>query len=190
MSTFIVVLFFLSLFHFVYDGIILPSVRMNLRNQLFLERDKLREMLIQNGIAKTDTEFFDFLHDGINFYLNRLHILNIVFYYSYYKEIVKNEELRGIIEKRSQLADHSNNKELKKIYNSVNLVLSKAFVFNALTFTLVLFPVALIVLILKTVIRIFSMPIRGLLSVSFLQPIKNFVSMPNQAAKNLGVLPG
>ena len=48
MITLFYILIILAVWHFVYEAILLPSIRWNLRNELFALRDRLRNVVIEN----------------------------------------------------------------------------------------------------------------------------------------------
>lgn len=70
----ILVLASLCLMHFIYEAIILPSLRLRLRFRLFALRDLARRLHISHSI---DDHVFGLLDNGINGVLDRLHRINL-----------------------------------------------------------------------------------------------------------------
>jgi len=72
MATLLFFLILLSILIFVYESIILPSVRLRIRYQIFALRDKLRFLKIEKGNA-LDDEAFAYSQDCLNTLLAFLH---------------------------------------------------------------------------------------------------------------------
>ena len=58
--------------HFIYERIILPSIRLHYRNQLFALRDVARRKIIDGG-SDTSMQAATLVHDSLNNAINRLH---------------------------------------------------------------------------------------------------------------------
>jgi hypothetical protein len=65
MTTAIIVLLALAVFHFVHESILAPSFRLSLRFRLFVLRDEVRQLKIECAESLND-EHFVFLQDSIN----------------------------------------------------------------------------------------------------------------------------
>ncbi len=72
----ILVFAFLVTWHFVYESIVVPSYRLQLRFELFALRDELRFLKIVHG-EEFDDEAFNVLHTAMNSLISRLHAINI-----------------------------------------------------------------------------------------------------------------
>jgi hypothetical protein len=71
---------FASVAIFVYQGIILPGIRMSLRYRVFALRDQLRKLVIEGRIEEND-KAFQLLHDRLNFMcisLSRLDLARVI----------------------------------------------------------------------------------------------------------------
>ena len=75
----------LAILHFIYEAIILPTIRWNLRNELFSLRDKLRNVVINK--EQYDPATFELAHSGINHFINRLHHLDLGFQFKIFQVI-------------------------------------------------------------------------------------------------------
>lgn len=73
----IVLLFALALWHFVWDGIIVPSMLIRLRYQLFALRDRLRRLKIEQQDRLSD-EIFHMLDGSINDLIDRLPHIDMI----------------------------------------------------------------------------------------------------------------
>ncbi|WP_201344631.1 hypothetical protein [Thiohalobacter sp. COW1] len=147
MSYFILVLAFLAILHFIYDGIVLPSIRMHLRNKLFALRDELRQIKICD--EECDPQVFNLLHDGINRFLNRLHRLTIDRQVQFMREYENDDELRYEIDQRWKLVESCENEDVTRIFEEANDVLRVAYLANMGGWFFYLIPIALIAFSLK-----------------------------------------
>lgn len=143
MTTIIIALAILSMLHFVYDGIILPSIRLYLRNELFELRDELRRFKIDSYVEE-ESQAFDFLHDGVNNFLNSLPVVSLVMVFNVSREIERNDKLRKKAKQRLNTIEKCENQDLKDIYKRVNYVVLMAFVSNTGLGLIYILPVAII----------------------------------------------
>ncbi|WP_422139676.1 hypothetical protein [Endozoicomonas sp. ALC020] len=143
MSYIIVAVIFLALWHFVYDGIILPSLRLMLRNRLFKIRDRLRMHKIKSG-SKTNISAFNIVHSGINNLISRLPYLDLKVMRDIEQEVDHNPELLHKVKKRIETINECEDEELKEIFRQANLVVGLAFVVNSGAWLIYLIPVAIV----------------------------------------------
>ncbi len=70
------ILFWLAILHFIYEGIILPSIRLNLRYKLFVLRDELRSLRHEVAIVVGFFQkIFSLVKDIVSLSENDLHKL-------------------------------------------------------------------------------------------------------------------
>lgn len=148
LSTLLIILVILAVFHFVYEKILLPNIRWNLRNQLFALRDSLRNIAINNQ-ADYDQKVFDLLHSAISYFLNRLHYLDINTELNYRKQLKNNPDLQRKVEKNLALIENSNNQEMKDIFEKANKILKNAFIANMGINFIYIVPIILFFLAIK-----------------------------------------
>lgn len=143
MSWIIITVFCISVLHFVYDGIILPSIRMHLRNRLFILRDELRRLKIEQ-YESFNERVFDFLHSGLNFYLNRLPLVTLSLRTSLMTEYHSNPGVQREAKIRMELVENCNSQELKNIHKSINEVLDMAYLANMGGWFFYIIPIAIV----------------------------------------------
>lgn len=143
MNYFIEAVIFLALWHFVYDGIILPSLRLMLRSRLFKIRDKLRMHKIKSG-SRINVSAFNIVHSGINNLINRLPYLDWKIKRDIAQEIERNPELLHKLNKRIEAINSCEDEELKKIFKKANSVVRLAFAANAGAWFIYLIPVVIL----------------------------------------------
>lgn len=146
MATLIIATVFLALFHFLYDGIILPSIRQHLRNKLFALRDKLRMEYI-NGLDKQDIEAFNLTHEAINNFVNRLPMLTITVRAEIEVAIKNDHKLKEKVNKRRAILESCQSAKIKEINESINKILLEAFIANSGGWLVYLIPVAVLLTI-------------------------------------------
>lgn len=140
-----------ALVHFIYEGIIAPSLRMRLRNEMFVLRDELRALKITDDDRCSD-DVFAIAHNGINQYINRLHWLTISFMADFTKAH-RNPEFRKEVKRRRDLVSHSPCHEVQHIVLRGNKVLENAFFVNsAITFAYFV-PIILVIELLASAKR-------------------------------------
>jgi len=144
MSLLIIVVMFLVILHFVYDRIILPTIRLHLRNKLFELRDEVRSIMIEEGRSEND-EAFMFVNDGICKFLNRLPEVTLQLKVEIQKQFENDEELRSHTQYRIDLINQSGSERLVHVFHEANSVVEKAFIANAGVWLFYLIPIALLV---------------------------------------------
>ncbi len=102
----------LSAWHYVWDGIIAPSLRAEYRFKLFALRDRLRELKYQERI---DVDLFEFLEESINTTIRFLPSFSIASLAESRRMIEHDPELSRRIEERLNRVQQSSNPEIKSI---------------------------------------------------------------------------
>jgi len=138
--------------HFVYDGIIAPSIRLHLRNQLFILRDELRQVLI-DGIPEVDKKAFWFVHGGINNFINRLPGLTIERAIALSEEYENNTKLQQLLDKNIDAVKNSDSR-IKEVFDKVNSVIEVAFIANMGGWFIYIIPVAVVWLVMSNLSRL------------------------------------
>lgn len=99
-----------ALCHFVYESILAPSFRLELRFELFRLRDEVRLLKINNLLSKTsEPEFVDghygYLQDSINSLICILYRYDLAAIWTITGQIHRDEALRQRVEARARLLD-------------------------------------------------------------------------------------
>lgn len=135
-------LIIVSLFHFIYEAIVLPSIRQHYRNRLFALRDRLRSIYINQKDA-IDYEIFNLIHDSLSNFINRIHTLTISTEAEFVRMYNTDENFRKIIDKRRTMVDGCEHKELKRIVEQANAILKRSFIANAGAWFIYIIPIVL-----------------------------------------------
>lgn len=150
----LVVLFFvfagLAIFHFWWDGIIAPSVRLEMRYELFKMRDSLRRLKIDHGEQVND-ELFDVLQHMLNNELAFLHRATFGNLYFAYKRYGDKEDLKLGFEKFTKLVEESHLDEVKAIAHRSSLIVVCALIVNSGGWLVYVVPILLLAISYKTI---------------------------------------
>lgn len=144
LSYIFIAMIFLAWIHFIYNGIILPSIRMHLRNNLFALRDRLREMKIKKEFSN-ESKVVELLHDGINNVLDRLPFFTIETVLKLRENLKAEQSLIKEINSRLSMIENCKNVELKEIYKKTNMTLLYSFLANSGGLLLWIFPVFFVI---------------------------------------------
>lgn len=98
------------LLHFVYESILAPSFRLELRFELFKLRDEVRLLKINNRLTKDNgPEFVDghygYLQDSINSLICILYRYDLATIWAITDQINRDEDLKQRVEARARLLD-------------------------------------------------------------------------------------
>jgi hypothetical protein len=162
------ILAIVAVWHFVYESIFAPALRMSLRNQLFVCRDQLRWAMIEN--PNMDHEVFIYMQESINNAIRYLHALRLSTAVSIQAEIRRNQGLRRLVATRTAAIDNCGIQDIVDLNRRVTEVTARAIAFNAGGWLCWLIPIALVIGLWKKV----------------LQTISQLLAIPEKDAKRLG----
>ena len=138
-----------SLGVFVYQAIILPSIRLQFRYQIFELRDQLRRLVIEEKVKESD-KAFQLLHDRLNAMCTSLHRVDLV------RVVRASNSLDE--EGRTRVANYvrvmeSAPAEIQRIYKESLNVFAFTLMFNSIFFFIGVSVFLLIVVALKASFR-------------------------------------
>src|SRR5262245_60473492 len=102
MSTLIWAMLLLALFHFIYESILAPSLRLSLRHNLFGLRDELRRLKVQYGDAFDDTHFL-YLQGSINTMIAMIPRYDLATLYYAQRAYKRDAEFRNHVDERADM---------------------------------------------------------------------------------------
>lgn len=129
MTLFLMVLFILAILHFAYEGIILPSIRLKLRYNLFALRDELRLLKLSN--KKLDDNTFRYIQGAINVSIYLLDSINFGLLLTANRIIARNDEIQKRIKKRNDLIEKCQVEEIKQIRRKTYRILRSTLLANS-----------------------------------------------------------
>lgn len=128
----------LTVYHFVCEAIIAPSVRLWLRQDLFLLLKEL-ESIDFDSLSENDKRVFHMIYDGNRALINRLHQISISLIIEAEKEYREDAKLRARSERKRKMLHHAN-QQLKLIFKRSTNVFVYAIFINASGYLIYAFP--------------------------------------------------
>jgi hypothetical protein len=110
----IFVLVILAVIHFIFEGIIAPSYRLELQYNLFRLRDDLRRLKIRKSDQLSD-KHFHWLQDSINGVIRNIERVDIVALVAFRIRLHKDEDFRRRVRDRTGELEACNLAELQEI---------------------------------------------------------------------------
>ncbi|HDG0627992.1 TPA: hypothetical protein PFA69_002082 [Serratia marcescens] len=151
LTTLFYVLCGFAVLHFIYERIVLPSIRLHYRNELFKIRDTVRNEMI-SGVEGKDVEVAKLVHDGLNNTINRLHYLTLGNKVRAQMRFEADESMRNHVKKHVDMMMSSNNETLKGTLDRTVDIMDKVLLFNNLFFFIYTLPLLGIVLTVSLVL--------------------------------------
>lgn len=138
--------------HFIYERIILPSIRLHYRNQLFALRDVARRKIIDGG-SDTSMQAATLVHDSLNNAINRLHLLTLPNKFRAQKRMAENHAIRQKIRREIDVFKRCDDREVVDVLFKSGRILENVLLFNSLMLLLYMFPFVLAVWFCVRVIK-------------------------------------
>lgn len=104
----------LAILHFVYEGILAPSYRLEYAYQVFRLRDQLRMLKIERGREFPEKQF-QIMQDSMNGILRNIELIDIVMLRECQKKIAEDKEFRARVEERLKVLEACQLDEVKAI---------------------------------------------------------------------------
>ena len=142
MATLIFIAFFLVVFHFVLEAVILPNFRLNMRYKYFALRDELIALKCDKKIAD-DT--FRYVHSMINTSIAIMADFDLGSFVMIKQKIAKDDSARKSIAKRVKRIESAQEPRVKEIYNEIGKLGLKVIAANSSGLVIYLLPLAIIV---------------------------------------------
>jgi hypothetical protein len=152
MSVVIGIAFVLAILHFVYEGIILPSVRLHLRFRTFELRDRLRALSHDEG-EQLDPKIYHFVHDALNGTLRFLYQIDIRIAWDFRRMLRDDPTLGKRIEKRYRQLEVCSVQEVHAIQKEHSRILACALIANSAGFFLMMSPFIALLFVVMFVLR-------------------------------------
>ena len=141
-----VILFLLaaSVWHFLYDGIIAPSARLEIRLKALQVRHDLNSLKAERGQALKQ-EHFDYLRGMVLTVINEHPRFDLVTFVSSVREFHRNDDLRARLRRTQNTWSSCDMEAAKKIHRRAIVIADRAFVVNSFAWAIYLIPAVLMV---------------------------------------------
>lgn len=154
METLFIILVFLAIWHFVYEGIISPYLRHGLRYKFFALRDRLRQLKINGLKGSSDTYAYKILDGTICSIISEMSFISIGNYFLIKRQHRNDKEFHREHDLASKVTDNVSNDELRVIDKQLGRLSSKALLINNGSLALYLFFPIIIFAVLLYVFQI------------------------------------
>lgn len=143
LATILFIVILLSVFHYIYESLILPNIRMVNRYKLFALRDRLREIKISGG-EDIDDKLFKIVDDGINNTIQFLPYATISTFVDYVLATHSDDRIKKRVEGRVEYVEKSNCPEVIAIANKTSQYLFQTLIYNSLMLSIYFLPLVII----------------------------------------------
>ncbi len=130
MTTAIIVLLALAVFHFAYESILAPSLRLSLRFRLLVLRDEVRQLKLER-VESLHDEHFAFLQDSINGLTSRLHHVDMASLVSVELESRRDPTFLEQARERARMLDDCTVLRVREIRKQTLKIAAEALVVNS-----------------------------------------------------------
>ncbi|HEX8138696.1 MAG TPA: hypothetical protein VF544_14110 [Pyrinomonadaceae bacterium] len=163
MTTLFFIIMALAFVHFIYEGIIAPSIRFKLRLELFKQRDELRELKMEQDCELCD-EAYSYLQDVLNNTIK--HVSHIDLWLVSVARHQIDEETREKIAALEKQVEECPIKKVKEISDKQIDIIGKALFTNNGGLILYLIPLAVLLAFYQTFVgyakKVLSLPERDI----------------------------
>jgi len=164
MSALFFIIIALAVVHFIYEGIVLPSIRLSLRYKLFALRDELRWLKIDKS-SEVNNESFAYLQSAINNSIKLLPAINVKALFSVNKIFEKNPELLKIAKERFEFVYANSTDKMRSIMKDNFKIFTYAFIANNMILFIYLLPIVIIAVSLRNSLNFIKINMKHILSV-------------------------
>lgn len=141
--------------HFVYEAIVLPNLRLELRYKVFALRDRLRRAKDEHPKEVGD-EVYEMLQKSMNSAVNLLPFINLIFFTSAVHAFSRNPEIRERAAKRAKLVEECPVVEIKAVTEELHKSVTQALAMNSLLLFVILSPLIIAVAIIAVIVQQFN----------------------------------
>ncbi|KAB7700398.1 hypothetical protein GBN33_05450 [Plesiomonas shigelloides] len=146
------VLLCMAAVHFIYERILLPSVRLHYRNKLFELRDVVRHKII-NSSSENEVQAAQLVHEALNNAINRLHLMTLPNRLRAQRRLSENPQLQARIRREVEIFNRPENQELLQTIKQSSEILEKVLACNSLMLLIYLAPVILLTVLIGKMVR-------------------------------------
>ncbi len=153
MEIFIIIVFSIAIWHFIYESLIAPNLRLKIRHDLFVERDKLYAIKISDDINEVDKKAIEIIDQNIKFMKVRMSEITLNSLIQFKKLYESDEKLRSKIDNIELKINSSKNTNIKKIDKKLSRIATNAFLINSGGWLMYLLPFAIVKAMLTDLIQ-------------------------------------
>lgn len=155
----------LMLTHFIYEGIIAPTLRLRLKYELFKIRDELRALKDAKGPAVSD-KVFSYLQNCLNNLIKFLPAIDVLNSAKIEQRIREDENLRAEVTRVSRCLEDSKLEEVQELRNKISKTFAHILIVNNAMILLYVLPGFALMFFARSFLRKIVNAIQGMLYVS------------------------
>lgn len=148
MSYLILTITFVAIAHFVYESMIAPILRLKYRHKLFILRDQLHAIKLED---KQNKKALQVLDRAVNSFLERMNNLTISRIAELERIYKDNEAVKKNVDDMEQLFKNCSNSEIVEIDKKLQTIATKIFIVNSGGWAIYIIPVVVVALIQEKV---------------------------------------
>lgn len=153
MEIFIIIVFSIATWHFIYESLIAPNLRLKIRHDLFVERDKLYAIKISESTKEVDKKLIEIIDQNIKFMKVRMSEITLNNLIQFKKLYESDEKLRSKIDNLELKINSSENTDIKNIDKKLSRIATNAFLINSGGWLMYLLPFAIVKAMLTDLIQ-------------------------------------
>lgn len=169
-----------AVFHFVYEGIVAPSLRCKLRYRFFAVRDTLRRAKVSLGDSLTDDAYV-LLQELINNAVVRLPRIELMTLWEVYHRLRSDQSFHKAVKERgaqiSAILDGCQAREAQQVYDAINKLFDEAFLINSFGWFIYVAPPIAVLMLITKVKRLIIRKVKRLLGHALIAPDMEFDSI-------------
>lgn len=153
MEIFIIIVFSMASWHFIYESLIAPNLRLKIRHDLFIERDKLYAIKISADTQTVDKTAIEIIDQNIKFMKVRMPEITLHSLVQFKKLYESDEKLRSKIDSIELKISSAENNDIKNIDKKLNRIATNAFLVNSGGWLIYILPLAILKAMLTDLIQ-------------------------------------
>ncbi|GGA28780.1 hypothetical protein [Dyella nitratireducens] len=141
----------LSVWHYMYENIVLPAIHTSSRNKFFSLRDELRQLYIDDPAI--DGQAFNVAHEGINTAIFSVDRIDLSMQFRLQRRFVTDSAFKNRVMAREKIIKETSSAEIRDIVRRANEYLRDAFVYNSSAWFIYIIPIALVVVFSQQIMK-------------------------------------
>lgn len=144
MSIAIITIGFMSTFYFIYEAIILPTIRLSLRFKLFALRDEIRDMILDCELQNKPVEKALLIQQSaINNSIKMLSKVDSTLIYRFVDEMNRDHAMKNRVQERIKTVEEYSSQEFQNIAKNTVRIFRQALIANMGAWFIYLVPIGI-----------------------------------------------
>ncbi len=139
-----------AVIHYLYESILLPTIRVQQRFNLFKLRDELRTLMIEQK-STLNPVMYQYLQSSINGTISSLHKIDLLGIYNYYIAEREHPEITEKVRIRQEEMENYQNDSFQSLRKKQIEIVKVTLFANMGLFCFLMIPIALLCLAIKTI---------------------------------------